>query len=102
MTGLGLPRSVNAPDGRVVVFTEWSWRHILAARPELLDQLDAILEAVARPELREPDPLPGRERFYRRHVTNRVRWMRVVVDFNEDPAVVVTAFIQRKNPASSR
>ncbi|MBV9820365.1 MAG: DUF4258 domain-containing protein [Solirubrobacterales bacterium] len=100
--GPGVPRSVSAPDGRLVVFTEWSWQHIMAARPELLDELDAILEAVARPDVREPDPLPGRERFYRRHVGDRVRWLRVVVDFNEDPAVVVTAFVQRKHPARSR
>jgi len=26
--------------------------------------------------------------------------MRVVVDFNTDPAVIVTAFIQRKTPGS--
>ena len=98
MTERGRPRTVSAPDGRVVLFTEWSWRHIRTERPDLLDELDAILLAIERPDLRESDPLPGRERFYRRHVTDRVRWLRVVVDFNEDPAVVVTAFIQREDP----
>ncbi len=98
MTDRDVPRSVSTPDGRVVVFTEWSWRHIEAARPELLDDLDAILVAIERPDLHEPDPRRSRERFYRRHISDRVRWLRVVVDFKEDPAVVVTAFIQRKDP----
>jgi hypothetical protein len=40
----------------------------------------------------------ARERFYRRHPADRVRWMRVVVGFFDEPAVIVTAFIQRKNP----
>ena len=102
MTWRDLPRSVQDPDGRRVDFTAGTWRHLTAGRPWLLDDLDAILRAVARPDLREPDPLSGRERFYRRHVTDRVRWMRVVVDFNEKPAVIVTAFIQRKDPARDR
>lgn len=102
MTDPELPRSTHAGDGRVVIFTEWGRRHIMAARPELLEETDAILGAVEQPDLRQPDPLPGRDRFYRRHVTDRVRWIRVVVDFNESPAVVVTAFIQRKSPERSQ
>jgi hypothetical protein len=94
-------RRATDSDGRVIVFTERSWRHIMAARPELHDQVAVILEAIAKPDLRELDPLPGRERFYRRRVTDRVRWMRVVVDFTDDPAVIVTAFVQRRNPAGS-
>jgi Predicted membrane protein (DUF2231) len=48
---------------------------------------------------REPleDPVPGRERFYRRDLDPR-RWLRVVVDFNESPAFVVTAFVQDHPP----
>jgi hypothetical protein len=82
----------------MVTFTAQSWRHLHSVRPELLNELDATMSTIAQPELREPDPPPGRERFYRRHVTDRVRWMRVVVDFDTDPAVIVTAFTQRKNP----
>lgn len=96
-----LPRSVRDPAGRRVDFTERTWGHLAAGRPSLLEEVDAILLAVARPDLREADPRRGRERFYRRHVTDRIRWMRVVVDFTEDPSVVVTAFIQRKDPAKS-
>lgn len=99
MTGADLPRHTVDPDGRTVAFTDRTWRHIDAVRPELLDELDAIMMAVTQPDIRRLDPRPGRERFYRRHATDRVRWMRVVVDFNREPAVIVTAFIQRKTPA---
>jgi hypothetical protein len=39
----------------------------------------------------------GREHFYRRHIDPR-RWLRVVVDFNDDPAWVVTALVQENPP----
>jgi hypothetical protein len=101
VTESDLPRLTLDPDGRRVAFTARTWQHIQSVRPELLNQLDAIISTISQPDVREPDPRPGRERFYRRHVTDRIRWMRVVVDFNKEPAVVVTAFIQRKNPTST-
>jgi hypothetical protein len=94
-----LPRTIRDPDGRVVEFSERSWQHIMVERPQLLGNVDAVLAAVASPDYREDDPIVGRERFYKQRVTDRVRWLRVVVDFNRTPAVVVTAFMQRKNPA---
>ncbi len=98
MTKPDVPRSVEDPDGRVVEFAERSWQHVMAERPQLLEDVDAILAAVAAPDHRERDPKPERERFYRRRVSDKVRWLRVVVDFSETPAFVVTAFIQRKDP----
>ena len=97
-----LPRTIHDPDGRVVEFSEQSWEHIMVERPQLLEDVDAVLAAVASPEYREDDPIGGRERFYRQRVTDKVRWLRVVVDFNRTPAVVVTAFIQRKSPAKDQ
>lgn len=94
-----LPRTIRDPDGRVVEFNERSWRHIMVERPQLLEDVDAVLRAVGTPDYRERDPIAGRERFYRQRVTDKVRWLRVVVDFNRRPGLVVTAFIQRKNPA---
>jgi hypothetical protein len=102
MTRPDLPRAVTDPDGRVVEFTEWSWEHILVERPQLLEDVDAILAALKSPDLREPDPIPGRERFYVKQVTDKVRWLRVVVDFEQEPALVVTAFVQRKDPTRQR
>jgi hypothetical protein len=63
----------------------------------LLDHVDAILTAVAQPDFHELDPIAGRERFYRQHLDLR-RWLRVVVDFNESPAWVVTAIVERPDP----
>lgn len=59
----------------------------------------AILDAVCRPDVHEHDPVPGRERFYRRDL-DPGRWLRVVVDFSESPAFVVTAFVQDHEPGS--
>ena len=39
------------------------------------------------------DVAPRRERFYRRDLEPG-RWLRVVVDFNESPGSVMTAFVQ--------
>jgi hypothetical protein len=65
----------------------------------LLADVKAILAVVNRPDHRELDPRPDRERFYRQHLDQR-RWLRVVVDFDEDPGRVVTAIIQRYDPGS--
>jgi uncharacterized protein YuzE len=54
-------------------------------------------DAVGRPDFREDDPAPGRERFYRRDL-DPGRWLRVVVDFSKAPAFVVTAFVQDHAP----
>ena len=102
MSKPGLPWAIQDPDGRIVQFTDRSWQHIMAERPQLLGDTDAILKAVSSPDHRERDPKPDRERFYRRQITDKVRWLRVVVDFSETLAFVVTAFIQRKNPARER
>lgn len=51
----------------------------------------------AHPDHRAHDPLAGRERFYRRDLDPR-RWLRVVVDFNDEPAWVVTALVQENQP----
>jgi hypothetical protein len=81
-----------------VAFDDRSWRHLEQEHPELLDEVQAVLAAIAAPDFRQPDPQPGRERFYQRRDGDQVRWLRVVVDFNERPAFVVTAFIQRNDP----
>jgi hypothetical protein len=61
-------------------------------------QVDEILAAVAAPDFREDDPVPGRERFYRQNFIGAGRWLRVVVDFNVVPAWVVTAFVGDRDP----
>lgn len=90
------PRTTD-PDGRLVVFDAGSSLHLARWRPWLLDHVEVILGAVARPDHRALDPIAGRERFYRQHIEPG-RWLRVVVDFSEDPAWVVTAVVQDNDP----
>lgn len=94
-----LPLVATDPKGRVVLLTEASWNHIYVRRPQLLNDLSAIIQTIENPELHEMDWRADRERFYRSVITDKIRWLRVVVDFSVEPAVVLTAFVQRKNPA---
>jgi hypothetical protein len=94
-------RCTRDPDGRVVVFDAGSQLHLALRRPWLLDHLDAIMATISAPDRREADPRPARERFYRQHLDLR-RWMRVVVDFSEEPAWVVTVTIQNHSPVEHR
>jgi hypothetical protein len=91
--------SVLDPDGREVVFDGGSHLHLaLGTRASLLEHTEAILATVARPDHRRHDPRPGRERFYRQNPLTPNRWMRVVVDFNDVPAWVVTVVIEHGDP----
>jgi hypothetical protein len=60
--------------------------------------VDTILGTVEAPDLREDDPLPGRERFFRADFPDAHRWLRVVVDFSDDPGWIVTAVVQKNDP----
>ncbi|MHB1539459.1 MAG: hypothetical protein ACYCUM_14650 [Solirubrobacteraceae bacterium] len=85
------------PDGRTVVFDAGTQQHLALGRPELMDEVELILGTVAHPDHRQGDAIPGREHFYRQHLDER-RWLRVVVDFNDHPAWVVTALVQNNPP----
>jgi hypothetical protein len=92
-------QSVIDPDGRRVVFDAGSHLHLAQGRrPWPLDHLETILTMVARPDYREDDPRPGRERFYRQNALQPGRWMRVVLDFNDEPGWVVTVPVQDDDP----
>jgi hypothetical protein len=94
-------RSVIDPSGRRIVFDADSHLHLAqGGRSWLLDYVEMILEAVARPDYHEDDPRPGRERFYRQNPLRPGRWMRVVVDCNDVPGWVVTVLIQDDDPRS--
>ena len=87
------------PDGRLVVLDERTIKHLHARRPQMVDHMDAILQAVSRPDHRDNDAMPGRERFYLQHIFTK-RGLRVVVDFNESPGFIVTAFVQANQPGT--
>lgn len=94
-------RQATDPDGRRVILDERTADHLRRRRPQLLRHLDAILDAFARPDTREDAPVANRERFYRQGLDRR-RWLRVVVDFSQEPGFVVTAFIQDHEPGRAQ
>jgi hypothetical protein len=65
--------------------------------PELIDHLDAVIQTVATPDHVEPDTLPNRTRFYRRNV-GPSRWLMAVVSYEQQPARIITALANRKDP----
>jgi len=85
----------------LVVFDAGTRLHLALGRPELADEVELVLSVVARPDHREEDPRPGRERFYRRDL-GPPRWLRVIVDFNDELAWVVTALVQDNPPLGLR
>jgi hypothetical protein len=84
-------------DGRRVVLDEEGWRHIVREHVEMGSHQAAVMSAIARPDHRENDWRPARERFWRQGL-GPSRWLFVVVDFAESPARVVTAFGRRDDP----
>ena len=99
---MSLPEaSTLDPDGRLVILDRRTTAHLRRRRPQMVEHAAAILDAVNIPDHREEDPSPGRERFYRRDLDPR-RWLRVVVDFHESPAFVVTAFVQDHPPVTTQ
>jgi hypothetical protein len=89
------------PAGRTVALTDRVWAHVVAEHAEMRGQLDAVLTALKAPDHYEVDLFPGRERYFKRGV-GPDRWLRVVVQFCNDHAAVVTAFGQRNPPGTTR
>lgn len=94
--------SVTDPDGRTVIMDQQTLAHLKRRRPAILESLHAIFQAIERPDMREDDPIGGRERFYIQNPLHPGRWLRVVVDFNDDPAWIVTALVQINDPRETR
>jgi hypothetical protein len=94
------PRAATVidPDGNAVVLLARIWEDKIARdHPELADQLDAVMQTVAKPDHVEPDALPARTRFYRRNV-GPSRSLMAVVGYEQRPARIITALANRKDP----
>jgi hypothetical protein len=90
--------SAVTPQGRTVELTARKWAYI-QAHVEMRGELDLLLAAIRRPDFQEPDPRPGRERYWLRvQPPFRFRWLRTVVQFEGDVDRVVTAFGQDNQP----
>lgn len=72
---------------------------ILKARPDLQQLLTEMLNTVSDPDHVAPDPLANRRRYYRRDV-GPSRWLLAVVSYEQEPARIITALANRKDPPS--
>jgi hypothetical protein len=87
-----------SPQGRTVALTERKWAYV-QRHVEMRGELELLLEAIRRPDFQEPDPRPGRERYWlRMQPPFPFRWLRAVVQFEGDVDRVVTAFGQDNEP----
>jgi hypothetical protein len=85
-------------DAREVVLLARIWEHkITRDHPELVGHLEAVVEAVAHPDHVEPDTIAARTRFYRRGI-GPSRWLLAVVSYEQQPARIITALANRKDP----
>ena len=90
--------SVTDPDGREVVLLARIWEDKISRdHPELVDHLEAVMKTVATPDHGESDALPDRTRFYRRGA-GPSRWLMAVVSYEQEPARIITALANRKDP----
>lgn len=87
--------TTRSPEGAAVILPAIVWAKVLEEHDEVAD-LELIDRTVRDPHAREEDPLPDRERFYRRE---QGAWTVVVVHFALVPAIIVTAFTPHHPPA---
>jgi hypothetical protein len=87
-----------SPQGRSIELTQGRWYYI-QRHVEMRARQDLLLAAIRRPDYQEPDPCPGRERFWLLcRAPFPFRWLRVVVQFAGDADRFVTAFGQDNDP----
>jgi len=85
----------TTPEGVEVVLFAIVYAKILEEHAAVAD-LALIDRAVRQPDERHPDPRPGRERFFRREADV---WVLAVVEFGEQPAIIVTVFSTDQPPS---
>jgi hypothetical protein len=88
-------------DGVRVVLLARVWEDkVLRDHVELNGCLPEVLRAISEPDHVERDPTDEqRRRFYLRGV-GPSRWLFVVVSYEQEPARIISAFGNRKDPRS--
>lgn len=89
------------PAGARVVMPAELWRDkILRDHPELASHLADVLRAVAEPDQILGDPVYERRRRHYLRGAGPSRWLLVVLSYEQEPARVISAFGNRKDPRS--
>jgi hypothetical protein len=89
------------PEGNRVVIPAAIWfGKVLRDHAELAPHLGDALRAISNPDHAIPDPAErGRRHHYLRHV-GPSRWLLVVISYEQEPARLITAYPNRKDPES--
>lgn len=89
------------PDGDDVIVPAALWREkVLRRHPELRSHFADVLRAIKEPDHVAPDPVfVKRRRHYLRNA-GPSRWLLVVLSYEQEPARLITAFANRKDPRS--
>jgi hypothetical protein len=85
------------PDGRRVTLQSSRWEHISTSHPYLDVEPETIMAVVAAPDERIACRQPAEEWFYRRGA-GPTAWIKVVVHYEGDRGIVITAFPRRAFP----
>lgn len=89
------------PTGVRVVVPAELWRSkVLRDHPELALHFADVLRAVAEPDHVLPDPVYERRKRHYLRGAGPSRWLLVVVSYEQEPARVISAFGNRKDPRS--
>jgi hypothetical protein len=100
MQGKELAGEGRDPDGNRVVVPAALWHgKVLRDHPELGPHLSDVLRAIDSPDHVAPDPVFNRRRHYLRNV-GPSRWLLVVLSYEQEPARLISAFPNRKDPHS--
>lgn len=97
----GITAETQDPDGRHVIVPVATWQgKVLRDHPQLGPYLDDVLRAINAPDRVLPDPgFNARRRHYLRDA-GPSRWLLVVLSYEQEPARLITAFANRKDPRS--
>jgi hypothetical protein len=89
------------PSRNRIVLPAAIWKEkVLRDHPELGSHFAEVLRAISEPDHVAPDPVFGdRRRHYLRNA-GPSRWLLVVLSYEQEPARLITAFADRKDPRS--
>lgn len=89
------------PDGTRVILLARVWDgKVLRDHAELDGYLSHVLRAVDQPDHVEPDPIYELRRRFHLRGAGPSRWLLVVVSYEQEPARIISAFGNRKDPRS--
>ena len=89
------------PAGLRVVVPAGLWQEkIVRDHLEMASYLADVLRAIATPDLVLVDPVYERRRRHYLRNAGPSRWLLVVVSYEQEPARVISAFGNRKDPRS--